>query len=150
VKKKFSHIHHSYYKVKLRLGRYCWNLFNSITCIISVLSKHICSCLQNCSFCLLVLFPYFCGVCKKLTCCCVAAMCPGHGFPARHVIHVNSPTWKSQNAVQQLETAVVNILKLADEKQLRVLAVPSISSGQSVSHNTHPPYYTFCLWHSIR
>ena len=59
-------------------------------------------------------------------------MCPGHGFPARHVIHVNSPSWKSQNSVQQLETAVVNILKLADDKQLRVIALPSISSGQSV------------------
>ena len=64
--------------------------------------------------------------------CCVAVTCPGHGFPARHVIHVNSPTWKSQNAVQQLDTAVVNVLKLADEKQIQVLAVPSISSGQSV------------------
>jgi len=59
-------------------------------------------------------------------------MCPSHGFPARNVIHVNSPTWKSQNSIQQLETAVVNILKLADEKQLQVLALPSISSGKSV------------------
>jgi len=59
-------------------------------------------------------------------------MCLGHGFPAHHVIHVNSPTWKSQSSVQQLETVVVNILKLADEKQLQVLALPSISSGQSV------------------
>jgi len=65
-------------------------------------------------------------------CCCVAAMCAGHGFPARHVIHINSPTWKYQGSVQQLETAVVSILKLADEEKLKVLAVPSISSGQSV------------------
>jgi len=59
-------------------------------------------------------------------------MCPGHGIPARHVIHVNSPTWKSQNSIQQLENAVVNILKVAEDKQLQVLAVPSISSGQLV------------------
>jgi len=81
---------------------------------------------------------YFCDV----ACCYVAAMCPGHGFPACHVIHVNSPTWKSQNAIQQLETAVVNILKLADEKQLVVLAVPSISSGQLVAYNTYVLFRT--------
>jgi len=81
--------------------------------------------------CLLVL-----NILPIILCCrnVVAAMCAGRGFPARHVIHVNSPTWKSQSSsVQQLETAVVNVLKAAEEKQLKVLAVPSISSGQLVT-----------------
>ena len=66
-----------------------------------------------------------------MLCVCVllAAISPGHNFPARHVIHVNSPTWKSQNAVQNLDKAINNILKLADDKQLKVIAIPSVSSG---------------------
>jgi O-acetyl-ADP-ribose deacetylase (regulator of RNase III) len=37
--------------------------------------------------------------------------------------------WQSQNAVQALDKTVNNILKLADDKQLKVIALPSISSG---------------------
>jgi O-acetyl-ADP-ribose deacetylase (regulator of RNase III) len=60
------------------------------------------------------------------------AVCPGRNFPARYVIHVNSPMWSSQNqsAIPNLEKAITNILKLADEKQLKVIAIPSVSSGR--------------------
>lgn len=59
-----------------------------------------------------------------------AAMCPGRNFPAKYVVHVNSPSWGSSNSQQQLEKAVKNILTLADEKNLKSLAIPSIGSGK--------------------
>ena len=59
-----------------------------------------------------------------------AAMCPAKKLPAKYVIHVCSPTWGQQNATQSLEKAVKNILTLADSKNLKSLAVPSISSGK--------------------
>ncbi len=57
-------------------------------------------------------------------------MCPAKKLPAKYVIHVCSPTWGQQNAQQSLEKAVKNILILADEKNLKSLALPSISSGK--------------------
>lgn len=59
-----------------------------------------------------------------------AAICQGYNFPAKYVIHVNSPTWGQANAQQNLEKAVKNILSLADEKHLKSLAIPSVSSGK--------------------
>lgn len=59
-----------------------------------------------------------------------AAICPGHKFPAKFVIHVNSPTWGSTNSQQNLEKSVKNILALADEKHLKSLALPSVGSGK--------------------
>lgn len=60
-----------------------------------------------------------------------AAMCPGQKFPAKYVIHVNSPSWNDLNAQQQLKMAVENVLKLAEEKNLKTVALPSISSGNA-------------------
>jgi histone H2A len=59
----------------------------------------------------------------------VAAICQGHGFPAKFVIHVNSPASTQKDALEQVETAVKNILTLADEKNLKSIALPSIGSG---------------------
>ncbi|KAL8592666.1 hypothetical protein ACOMHN_037606 [Nucella lapillus] len=60
-----------------------------------------------------------------------AAICPGKKFPAKYVIHVNSPSWGDSNAQQQLKVAVDNVLKLAEEKHLKTVALPSISSGNA-------------------
>ncbi|CAG5122719.1 unnamed protein product [Candidula unifasciata] len=60
-----------------------------------------------------------------------AAICPGHKFAAKFVIHVNSPTWNEANALQNLDKAVKNVLRLADEKNLKSVALPSISSGNA-------------------
>ncbi|XP_064624762.1 core histone macro-H2A.1-like isoform X1 [Lineus longissimus] len=60
-----------------------------------------------------------------------AAICPGRHFPAKYVIHVNSPTWGNQNAQQLLEKAIKNILALADEKNLKTISIPSVSSGNA-------------------
>ena len=59
-----------------------------------------------------------------------AAICPGHNFPARYVVHCNGPTWKSDNAQQNLDKTVKNCLALADEKNLKSIAFPSIGSGR--------------------
>lgn len=63
-------------------------------------------------------------------CLISAAICPGHNFPAKFVIHVNSPTWGSSNSQQLLEKATKNVLTLADEKNIKSIAIPSISSGK--------------------
>lgn len=64
-------------------------------------------------------------------CLCIylAAICQGHGFPAKFVIHVNSPTASQKDALEKVEAAVKNILALADEKNLKSIALPSIGSG---------------------
>ena len=62
----------------------------------------------------------------------VAAICPGHHFPAKFVIHCNSPKWSDANAQQLLDTTVKNCLKFADEKDLKSIAFPSIGSGRYV------------------
>ncbi|XP_025083826.1 core histone macro-H2A.1-like isoform X1 [Pomacea canaliculata] len=59
-----------------------------------------------------------------------ATICPGHNFPAKFVICCNGPTWKLDNAQSLLETAIINCLKLADSKNLKSLAVPSLGSGR--------------------
>lgn len=58
-----------------------------------------------------------------------AAICAGHTFPAKFVIHVHSPGFKQKDALAKVETAVKNILTLADEKNLKSLALPSVGSG---------------------
>lgn len=58
-----------------------------------------------------------------------AALSAGHNFPAKHVIHVHSPQWGSDDAVENLEKAVKNILALADENNFKSLGLPSIGSG---------------------
>lgn len=60
-----------------------------------------------------------------------AAICAGHNFPAKFLINVHSPSWNSQNAQQNLEKAIRNILTLADEKKLKSLALPSVGSGNA-------------------
>ncbi|XP_020628479.1 core histone macro-H2A.1-like isoform X2 [Orbicella faveolata] len=58
-----------------------------------------------------------------------AAICDGHNLPAQYVIHVHSPTWGSDSSVDNLEKAVKNVLTLADEKNIKTIALPSIGSG---------------------
>ncbi|XP_021374533.1 core histone macro-H2A.1-like isoform X2 [Mizuhopecten yessoensis] len=60
-----------------------------------------------------------------------AAICPGHQFPAKFVVHCNGPQWSSSNPHQLLEKTVKNCLTLADEKNLKSIAFPSIGSGRA-------------------
>ena len=50
-------------------------------------------------------------------------------LPCSHVIHVNSPNWSSDKGVDQLKKTVENALQLAEDKQLKSLAFPSVASG---------------------
>ena len=50
----------------------------------------------------------------------------------KKVIHVNSPAWSNGSpgeAIQNLESAVFNIMELADNNNLSTIALPSIGSG---------------------
>jgi len=55
----------------------------------------------------------------------------GGDLNAKYVIHVNSPSWSgpNSNSNELLGQAIENILKLADKKNLRSVALPSIGSG---------------------
>jgi len=53
----------------------------------------------------------------------------GHDLNAEHVIHVHSPKWGTDNAEDELAKCVKNALTLADEKNLKTVAVPSIGTG---------------------
>lgn len=52
-------------------------------------------------------------------------------LPARHVIHTVGPIWRGghRGEAQVLRSAYTQSLKLAEERKLRVIAFPSISTG---------------------
>ena len=49
---------------------------------------------------------------------------------AQYVIHVHSPTWGNDQSTENLEKAVKNTLTLADEKNIKSIAFPSVGSGR--------------------
>lgn len=53
-----------------------------------------------------------------------AALCPGHHFQAKQVLHCHVPAAGGANAAEMLEKCVHNCLSLADEKNMRILAIP--------------------------
>ncbi|CAL4123072.1 unnamed protein product, partial [Meganyctiphanes norvegica] len=58
-------------------------------------------------------------------------MSAGIKLPARWVIHVNGPSLRDVDAYDKLERSVKNCLQLADSKNLKSLAMPSIGSGMA-------------------
>jgi len=79
---------------------------------------------------LFIIFKY---VSFLLSCSCfTAAVCSGHNFPAKWVIHVNGPSWGEVDAADKLEKTMKNCLTLADQKNLKSLAIPAIGSGRYV------------------
>ncbi|KAK7074617.1 Core histone macro-H2A.1 [Halocaridina rubra] len=62
---------------------------------------------------------------------CDVAVCNGYKLPARWVIHVNGPTTGDTDAFEKLERCVKNCLVLADTRNLKSLALPSIGSGKA-------------------
>ncbi|MPC28026.1 Core histone macro-H2A.1 [Portunus trituberculatus] len=61
----------------------------------------------------------------------VAAICNGCNLPARWVIHVNGPTNGDVDAFDKLERCVRNCLVVADTRNFKSLALPSIGSGKA-------------------
>lgn len=47
----------------------------------------------------------------------------------KHLIHVHSPQWDPVSGVDQLKTAVGNVLQCANENKIKTVAFPSIASG---------------------
>lgn len=60
-----------------------------------------------------------------------AVMTKGYKLPAENVIHTHSPKWSKANNIELLETCIKNILTLADGQGLKVVAFPSIGSGNN-------------------
>lgn len=60
-----------------------------------------------------------------------AALCPGYNFAARYVIHCNGPTANDNDAAVLLEKTIKNCLALADQKNLKSIAIPSVGSGRA-------------------
>ena len=59
-----------------------------------------------------------------------AAVSEAHNIPAKWIIHVNGPSWSDTDPLDKLETAVKNCLVLADQKNMKSIAIPSIGSGR--------------------
>lgn len=58
-----------------------------------------------------------------------AAITGSGRLPARHVIHAVGPVWGSGDEERKLASAVQSALALADERGLRSISIPGISSG---------------------
>lgn len=69
--------------------------------------------------------------CDKIGHCPVgdAVITNAGNLKARFIIHAVGPVWGEGNEDQKLSNAVMNSLKLGDEKKLKTIALPAISTG---------------------
>lgn len=69
--------------------------------------------------------------CDKIGGTCVggAVMTTGGNLKAKYVIHAAGPRMGEGNEDEKLKNATLNSLKLADEKNLKSISLPAISSG---------------------
>ena len=58
-----------------------------------------------------------------------AVITSGGNLPAKHVIHTVGPVWGEGNEDDKLRMAIRNSLALADQKGLKTIAFPAISTG---------------------
>lgn len=78
------------------------------------------------------IFKTFLNIQEFLSCVHnVAAVCPGYNFVARNVIHCNGPTANDNDAAGLLEKTIKNCLSLADQKNFKSIALPSVGSGRA-------------------
>ena len=64
----------------------------------------------------------YCGVGK-------AVITTAGKLKAKYVIHAVGPRWGEGNEEEKLKNAILNSLKLADEKKINSIAFPAISTG---------------------
>ncbi|RXG71698.1 Core histone macro-H2A.1 [Armadillidium vulgare] len=62
---------------------------------------------------------------------CDVSVSASYNLPSRWIIHVNGPSHGDVNAYDKLETSVKNCLILADLKNFKSIALPSIGSGKA-------------------
>jgi O-acetyl-ADP-ribose deacetylase len=58
-----------------------------------------------------------------------AVITTGGKLPAKHVIHTVGPVWGEGDEDNKLRKAIRNSLTLADEKDIKTIAFPAISTG---------------------
>lgn len=58
-----------------------------------------------------------------------AVITTGGNLKARYVIHAVGPQWGEGEEDEKLKRAVISVLKLADRRRLRSIAIPAISTG---------------------
>jgi O-acetyl-ADP-ribose deacetylase (regulator of RNase III) len=58
-----------------------------------------------------------------------AAITSGGELPAKYVIHAVGPRWGEGDEDAKLKNAVRNSLKIADERKMKSISLPAISSG---------------------
>ncbi len=58
-----------------------------------------------------------------------AVITTGGNLKAKYVIHAVGPRWGEGNEDEKLKNATLNSLKLADEKNLKSISFPAISTG---------------------
>lgn len=58
-----------------------------------------------------------------------AAITSGGRLPSKYVIHAVGPRWGEGNEDAKLRNAVLNSLKIADNRKLKSVSMPAISSG---------------------
>lgn len=60
---------------------------------------------------------------------CDAVITGAGNLKAKYIIHVVGPRFQEENTEEKLKRAVLNVLKLADEKGIESVAFPPLSTG---------------------
>jgi len=60
---------------------------------------------------------------------CEAVMTDAGELKAKYIIHANGPKFQEEDTDNKLKTTILNSLKLADEKGIKQIALPSMGTG---------------------
>jgi O-acetyl-ADP-ribose deacetylase (regulator of RNase III) len=60
---------------------------------------------------------------------CEAVITDAGNLKSRFIIHANGPKFQEEEAESKLKTTILNLLKLADEKGIKQLALPAMGTG---------------------
>ncbi|UCE67241.1 MAG: macro domain-containing protein [Candidatus Zixiibacteriota bacterium] len=60
---------------------------------------------------------------------CEAVITDAGELKAKYIIHANGPKFQEEDAESKLKTTILNALRLADDKGIRQLALPTMGTG---------------------